>query len=235
MRTLTMCNFVSAHHKEGVVHVIDKVTMTDGTHWIDQSIPSQLAAEFMERSTPIFRIAADDALPPTNTLRDFRVACAALGLNVEHIYVIILQGAAAHVYFLWEKDNTVAEIAVIPALVEAQRLDVAHEVLKLKRVALIGCGSLGSKLGVMLARAGVGQFLLVDDDVLLPDNLVRNDLDWRDIGTHKVQALARRMQLVNQAVETKVRRMRRASQERGGAADGSQDDRRMRSDIRRDG
>ncbi len=33
-----------------------------------------------------------------------------------------------------------------------------------------------------LARSGVANLLLVDDDLFLPDNLVRHDLDWRDVG-----------------------------------------------------
>jgi sulfur-carrier protein adenylyltransferase/sulfurtransferase len=106
----------------------------------------------------------------------------------------------------------------VPAQPEAQRLDASHETLKSKYVALIGCGSLGSKLGAMLARSGVGKFLLIDDDLLFPDNFVRNDLDWRDIGTHKVAALARRMQLVNPAVETKIWRARLGGQESSASA-----------------
>jgi nucleotide-binding universal stress UspA family protein len=43
--------------------------------------------------------------------------------------------------------------------------------------------------------------------------LIRNDLDWRDIGTHKVAALARRMQLVNPSVKTQTRQSRMAGQE----------------------
>ena len=68
---------------------------------------------------------------------------------------------------------------------------------RVRTVALVGCGSMGSKIAVALARAGVGHFLLVDDDILLPENLVRHDLDWREIGTHKAASLSRRIQLVN--------------------------------------
>ena len=64
----------------------------------------------------------------------------------------------------------------------------------------------------MLARAGVGSFLLIDDDILLPDNLGRNELDWRDIGTHKAAAVARRLQLVNPKVQTRIRRAPLAGQ-----------------------
>jgi sulfur-carrier protein adenylyltransferase/sulfurtransferase len=206
-------DLVSAHHKEGVVHIIDKVTHVDGTRWIDQSVPKHLAEEFWERPVTIFRIEPGTPLPPTSSLQDFRSASAALGLNPEHRYAIILRGSEVHTYCLWEKDNTVAEIAVVPAQPAAQRLDASHGILKGKHVALIGCGSLGSKVGVILARSGSGRFLLVDDDILLPDNFVRNDLDWRDVGTHKAHAVARRMQLVNPDVETKVWRARLAGQE----------------------
>jgi sulfur-carrier protein adenylyltransferase/sulfurtransferase len=46
-----------------------------------------------------------------------------------------------------------------------------------------------------------GNFLLVDDDLFFPDNLVRHDLDWRDVGTHKADSVARRIKLVNPAAE----------------------------------
>ena len=78
--------------------------------------------------------------------------------------------------------------------------------LKSMSVALVGCGSLGSKVGTMLARSGVGRFFLADDDVLLPDNLVRHDLDWRDVGSHKFNALSRRLGLGNPAAPLGVLR-----------------------------
>jgi hypothetical protein len=56
----------------------------------------------------------------------------------------------------------------------------------------------------MLARTGAGHWLLVDDDLFLPGNVMRNELDWRDIGTHKARALARKLKLVNPAIETIV-------------------------------
>jgi hypothetical protein len=161
-----------------------------------------------------------EALPPVSSYQDFRGACAAFGLTIDHRYVVIVQGADVHAYFLWEPDNTVANVAVIPASVDAPRLDPAHDLLKSKSVALIGCGSLGSKIGTMLARSGAGRFVLVDDDILLPDNLIRHDLDWRDIGTHKAAALQRRLQLVNPSVETTRWRARLAGQESNESAEG---------------
>jgi hypothetical protein len=55
-----------------------------------------------------------------------------------------------------------------------------------------------------MTRAGVSKWLLIDDDLLLPDNFVRNELDWRDAGSHKASALARRFEYINPRVDTKV-------------------------------
>ncbi|MCW6537651.1 ThiF family adenylyltransferase [Sphingomonas lycopersici] len=77
------------------------------------------------------------------------------------------------------------------------RLDPAYERLKASKVAIVGCGSVGSKVAVQLARSGVGSFVLIDGDVLSAGNLVRNELDWRSVGVHKAPALGARLKEVN--------------------------------------
>ena len=62
--------------------------------------------------------------------------------------------------------------------------------LRSKRVGIVGLGSLGSKVAASLARTGVGQFILVDGDVLHAGNLERHDADWRDIALHKTDIVA---------------------------------------------
>jgi hypothetical protein len=85
---------------------------------------------------------------------------------------------------------------------EQSRLQETTRELASKRIAIIGCGSLGSKVATTLARTGVGSFILVDQDIFMPENLVRNELDWRDVGRHKVDALHDRLERVNPAVKT---------------------------------
>jgi hypothetical protein len=97
------------------------------------------------------------------------------------------------------------------------RLDESHAVLAARTVAVVGCGSLGSKMAVMMARSGVGSFLLVDDDIIFPDNLVRHELDWRDIGTHKVDSLASKIQLANPKAVCATRQHRLGGQESSGS------------------
>ena len=62
-----------------------------------------------------------------------------------------------------------------------------------KRVAIVGAGSVGSKVAESLLRSGVTRLTLNDGDVMLPDNIERHVLDWRDVGVRKVHALKRRL------------------------------------------
>jgi len=77
-----------------------------------------------------------------------------------------------------------------------QRLPSTFSKLSNVSVAIVGMGSLGSKIAVSLARAGVRNFVLVDDDVLGPENLVRNEFNWLDVGFSKLEAGVRALKLV---------------------------------------
>ncbi len=80
-------------------------------------------------------------------------------------------------------------------------------------VAIIGLGSLGSKIAVSLARTGVRRFILVDDDILSPGNLVRNELNWFDVGFSKVEAVRRELNRIAAGIEVQTRTVRHAGQE----------------------
>lgn len=45
-----------------------------------------------------------------------------------------------------------------------------------KKVSVIGCGSVGSEITLMLAKAGIGEFTLIDYDILNSDNIYRHRL-----------------------------------------------------------
>lgn len=61
------------------------------------------------------------------------------------------------------------------------------------KVVVVGCGSLGSKVSLHLARAGVGQQELVDNELLLPHNLARHALleDRSVLVPHKAELMER--------------------------------------------
>lgn len=93
------------------------------------------------------------------------------------------------------------------------RLGVEHGILANKSVAIVGVGSVGSKIATSLARSGVGNFVLVDDDLLQPSNLVRHDSDWLHVGQHKVDAVADRLKFINSSVKITRRKHRLGGQE----------------------
>ena len=102
---------------------------------------------------------------------------------------------------------------------ETQRLPPEHLLLAKKKVGIVGLGSVGSKVAVSLARSGVKKFLLIDDDVMLPDNVCRHELDWISVGAHKVDSVKEAISLVATDIDIQVRRHRIGGQESAKDAD----------------
>lgn len=81
----------------------------------------------------------------------------------------------------------------IPALTEE-----ACNILRQKRVLVVGCGGLGGHIIDQLARIGVGFLRVVDGDVFEPSNLNRQLLSEVPLlGVSKAQAAADRIARVN--------------------------------------
>ena len=81
----------------------------------------------------------------------------------------------------------------IPALTEAE-----CELLRTKRVLVVGCGGLGGHIIDQLCRIGVGSIRAVDGDVFEPSNLNRQLLSQVPLlGVSKVKAAAEHIARVN--------------------------------------
>ena len=65
-----------------------------------------------------------------------------------------------------------------------------------RKVAILGCGSVGSFIACELVRAGVRDLLLVDPDHVEWPNLTRTVYGHRDVGRPKVEALADCLQAI---------------------------------------
>lgn len=203
-------------HRHSFVNVIASISTKDEVIWRD-NLPAPFVFCY-EREIAVCRWPSDAGWPSRLSLTDFQAGAARHGLHLHEVkHVVIVRGSRIRAYSLDSSDDTVTEVSVIPPEAEFPRLDDDHQQLKQRKVAIIGCGSLGSKIAVMLARAGVGNFFLIDDDLLLPGNFVRHDLDWRDVGTHKADSVAGRIQLVNPVAECKVRQHRLGGQESSGS------------------
>ncbi len=78
------------------------------------------------------------------------------------------------------------------------------EKLKKKKALIIGCGSLGSKSGLNLARWGIGKLTLVDFDLVREENISTQEYLLEQLGESKVKALKELIARINAKVKVKV-------------------------------
>lgn len=71
------------------------------------------------------------------------------------------------------------------------------------RINIIGCGSVGSTVGELLARFGLTKFNLYDFDIVEPHNIVNQMFVERHIGMQKTAALKDIMMGINRECEIK--------------------------------
>lgn len=77
---------------------------------------------------------------------------------------------------------------------EAERLGRKH-------LGIVGCGSGGSAVAAMAAKAGIGGFTLVDPDVLALENVGRHMLSREHVGKPKAETVKQMIEGVNPAAE----------------------------------
>lgn len=79
-----------------------------------------------------------------------------------------------------------------------------QEKFKNARIAVIGCGGIGGQTIEMLARMGVGELVLVDEDSFDWTNLNRQSLSQTDnIGLSKSEAAKKKVEKINPYVKVK--------------------------------
>jgi molybdopterin/thiamine biosynthesis adenylyltransferase/ubiquitin-protein ligase len=129
----------------------------------------------------------------------------------------LLIGDANEWELLWlygkPSDRKVIPYTTVRVPIEMQRVPDVFQTLSEGQVAIVGCGSVGSKIAASLCRSGVGKFLLVDEDVFFPGNVVRNELDLMDVGAHKSYALRDRLFELNPRCQVKALRLSLGGQE----------------------
>ena len=76
----------------------------------------------------------------------------------------------------------------------AQRNTPGQATLARRRIALVGCGTIGGFLGELLVKAGAGtaggELALVDNEILLPQNIGRHRLGFNHVLQNKADALS---------------------------------------------
>lgn len=87
----------------------------------------------------------------------------------------------------------------------AQRNIPKSKTLAGKRIALVGCGTIGGYLSDMLVKSGAGtcggKLTLVDFDCLLPQNIGRHRLGFPDLMSNKAEAMAKELRRMSPGAE----------------------------------
>jgi len=73
-----------------------------------------------------------------------------------------------------------------------------------KRAVVVGCGSGGSFIALELAKAGVGKFVLIDNDIIEYHNIGRHVCSVYDVGKWKVDAVRERILSINPSSEVVI-------------------------------
>ena len=132
-------------------------------------------------------------------------------------YVFLLQRSDNQIRAYWycsSNDGMFRECALVGwSTSEELRIPPEHVGLSEKQIGIVGLGSVGSKVAVSLARSGVRKFVLIDDDLLLPENMCRNELNWASVGLHKAEAVKEAISVVVPGVDVKVLLTRIGGQE----------------------
>ena len=196
---------------------IKKIIHNDSNSWEDSIIPNGIKA----RSKGLFYKTniASDIIKKLNTLKDVEILLVSNGFQktpltcknqIDNLTTILLIDKDLNIHcfvFFGLEDNT----KLYPAKPVYSEIDAKNERipdedigLNEKLVGIVGLGSVGSKIAFSLARAGVLSFYLVDDDIFLPENICRNELNWENIGEHKVDAIANELELIDARIKVNV-------------------------------
>lgn len=212
---------------ETITALVRELRSDENDSWSDSSLPSRLKTYSV--AWPGLFVKTD--LPETelrvDTLKAFRAAVENHTLFSMRLDVVLKESGTAtmmlvqdkveglHLFKIGADNNQLIRFRSLELPPERQweRLGLESEGLAAKSVGVVGLGSAGSKIALTLARSGVTQFVLVDSDLFLPENLVRHTLDWRNVGEHKVIAVEDQLMLISPLVKVDTRRIQLTGQE----------------------
>lgn len=220
-------------NRTATVMFVSEVSAADGTIQAITDLPSGISTFFpliaLKRDGWVFRTAVEIPEADIATVDDLLLILTDSGFCADDILeteedtnkykekTVVLLGpelSSLRVFsIVFGEQLTLREYKVIMTSGLDARLPEECDQLSKVRVGIVGLGSIGSKVAVSLARSGMRRFLLVDDDYLVPGNLVRHELSWAFVGIHKVHAIRDALRLVAAGVKVDVRSHRIAGQD----------------------
>jgi molybdopterin/thiamine biosynthesis adenylyltransferase len=227
---------------QSLLAVIHSVQPYGLSAWEDTSIPALLrgCADHKMKLGAFYKTELiPDTFSAITSLQDLEVALEQAGYSpnaltgensvwvdkiAKELFGVLVIDAANKLHFflkLSSRESEVWELALVESSINTTnpRLSTELQSLSNKSVGIVGLGSVGSKVASSLARTGVGRFYLVDDDIFLPENICRNDLDWRNVGEHKVDAVTEVLSYISSFAQVEVATINLGGQESSAALD----------------
>lgn len=119
-----------------------------------------------------------------------------IGTNT-HINYLCFRANALDI--LSDNESAIVKEVIIfdfPDFLTAKYLSITPDSIYTKKICILGCGAIGSKIAFHLYRSGIPRITLVDNDTLLPHNIVRHGLTSYNPGSFladKAQAMSNAM------------------------------------------
>lgn len=82
--------------------------------------------------------------------------------------------------------------------------DNFNEIIKYKKIVIVGCGGIGSPLALLLVKGGFLNLTLIDNDKIEEINIQRQIYNEIDIKDFKVDSLKKYLILANSTVKVKI-------------------------------
>jgi molybdopterin/thiamine biosynthesis adenylyltransferase/ubiquitin-protein ligase len=166
--------------------------------WQDGTLPENIGASYQGKIAQVPDLKSLSEITKREELEKIYTKIDAnYNISKDASFLILTDGTAVKMFYCYRGEDKVSEYETVYLSDQAQaRLPIENKILNSKKVGVIGCGSLGSKILVSLARAGVQNFVIVDDDIFQVGNLVRNELDGKALGAHKVLGIEARIKTI---------------------------------------
>ncbi|ARK26380.1 hypothetical protein SporoP37_16500 (plasmid) [Sporosarcina sp. P37] len=206
--------FIFGNHKTAVLHVLELENI-EGRIWENTSLPDDNKPNYELTGLLLKTDLSSTEVEKLNTVNQWEQYYDKESINPlsdEKLIIAMDNENTPHVLM---SSTSKEKLFSIPLVTEEPKERRPNQLVGLneKKIGLVGLGSLGSKIAQSLARTGVRKFYLVDDDVFLPGNLVRHTLDWKSVGSHKVDAVENQLMNISSAMDIEVSKINLSGQE----------------------
>lgn len=204
-----------------VFHVLE-IRTTEDVLWTNIEFPAHLKPEEPDVGIVINTNLAKEKIKTIKTLSEIeKLYKWQFFEELTSAKFVILLDNTGNPYALFDflENKELSVVSLIFDKCDKKRLPSPLETLKNKKVGIVGLGSLGSKVSISLGRMGVEHFYIVDDDLFMSGNIERHILDWKSIGSHKVDAIKSQLLNLSSRMKVQVSRTNISGQEATSALD----------------